>query len=84
MSDFEHPSCTILLDDAQSSSDKPSSRLYQTPSRTIQASNAGDLEAALQGIEQAIHDQHHVVSCFSYELGEYLLGVNPKRYSPSS
>ncbi len=79
MSDFEHLSCTILLDDAQSSSDKPSSRLYQTPLRTIQASNAGDLEAALQGIEQAIHDQHHVVSCFSYELGEYLLGLTPKR-----
>ena len=79
MSDFEHPSCTILLDDAQSSSDKPSSRLYQTPLRTIQASNAGDLEVALQGIEQAIHDQHHVVSCFSYELGEYLLGLTPKR-----
>lgn len=79
MSDFEHLSCTILLDDAQSSSDKPSSRLYQTPLRTIQASNAGDLEAALQGIEQAIHDQHHVVSCFSYELGEHLLGLTPKR-----
>jgi para-aminobenzoate synthetase/4-amino-4-deoxychorismate lyase len=79
MSDFEHLSCTILLDDAQSSNDKPSSRLYQTPLRTIQASNAGDLEAALQGIEQAIHDQHHVVSCFSYELGEYLLGLTPKR-----
>ena len=79
MSDFEHLSCTILLDDAQSSSDKPSSRLYQTPLRTIQASNAGDLEVALQGIEQAIHDQHHVVSCFSYELGEYLLGLTPKR-----
>ena len=79
MSDFEHLSCTILLDDAQSSSDKPSSRLYQTPLRTIQANNAGDLEAALQEIEQAIHDQHHVVSCFSYELGEYLLGLTPKR-----
>ena len=79
MSDFEHLSCTILLDDAQSSSDKPSSRLYQTPLRTIQASNAGDLEVALQGIEQAIHDQHHVVSCFSYELGEHLLGLTPKR-----
>ena len=79
MADFEHLSCTILLDDAQSSSDKPSSRLYQSPLRTIQASNAGDLEAALQEIEQAIHDQHHVVSCFSYELGEHLLGLTPKK-----
>lgn len=79
MADFEHLSCTILLDDAQSSSDKPRSRLYQSPLRTIQASNAGDLEAALQEIEQAIHDQHHVVSCFSYELGEHLLGLTPKK-----
>ena len=79
MSDFEHLSCTILLDDAQSSSEKPSSRLYQSPLRTIQASGAADLEAALQEIEQAIHDQHHVVSCFSYELGEHLVGLTPKK-----
>ena len=79
MSDFEHLSCTILLDDAQSSSDKPSSRLYQSPLKTIQASNAADLEVALQEIEQAIHDQQYVVTCFSYELGEYLLGLTPKK-----
>ncbi|MEN9929756.1 MAG: hypothetical protein RL604_3 [Pseudomonadota bacterium] len=79
MSDFEHLSCAILLDDAQSSSDKPSSRLYQSPLKTIQASNAGNLEAALQAIEQAIHDQHYVVTCFSYELGEHLLGLIPKK-----
>jgi para-aminobenzoate synthetase/4-amino-4-deoxychorismate lyase len=79
MRDFEHLSCTILLDDAQSSSDKPSSRLYQSPLKTIQASNAGNLEAALQAIEQAIHDQHYVVTCFSYELGEHLLGLIPKK-----
>ena len=79
MADFEHLSCTILLDDAQSSSEKPSSRLYQSPLRTIQASGAADLEAALQEIEQAIHDQLYVVTCFSYELGEYLLGLTPKK-----
>ena len=79
MADFEHLSCTILLDDAQSSSEKPSSRLYQSPLRTIQASGAADLEAVLQEIEQAIHDQLYVVTCFSYELGEYLLGLTPKK-----
>lgn len=79
MADFEHLSCTILLDDAQSSSEKPSSRLYQSPLRTIQASGAADLEAALQEIEQAIHDQLYVVTCFSYELGEYLLGLTQKK-----
>ena len=79
MSDFEHLSCTILLDDAQSSSDKPSSRLYQSPLKIIQASNAVDLEVVLQEIEQAIHDQQYVVTCFSYELGEHLLGLTPKK-----
>ena len=79
MSDFEHLSCTILLDDVQSSSDKPSSRLYQSPLRTIQASNAADLEVALQDIEQAIHGQLYVVACFSYEFGEHLLGLIPKK-----
>jgi para-aminobenzoate synthetase/4-amino-4-deoxychorismate lyase len=79
MSDSEHLSCTILLDDAQSSSDKPSSRLYQSPLKAIRATNAGDLEAALEDIEQAIHEQRHVVTCFSYELGEHLLGLTPKQ-----
>jgi para-aminobenzoate synthetase/4-amino-4-deoxychorismate lyase len=79
MSDFEHLSCTILLDDAQSSSDKPSSRLYQSPLKTIKANNAVDLEAALQEIEEAIHDQQYVVTCLSYELGEHLLGLTPKK-----
>jgi len=78
MADFEHLSCTILLDDAQSSSNNPSSRLYQSPLKTLQATNADNLDAALEEIEQAIHDQHHVVTCFSYELGEYLLGLTPK------
>lgn len=79
MTDFEHLSCTILLDDAQSSSNNPSSRLYQSPLKTSQATNADNLDAVLEEIEQAIHDQHHVVTCFSYELGEYLLGLRPKK-----
>ena len=79
MSDYEHLSCTILLDDAHSSNAQPSSRLYQSPLKVIQASNSVDLEAALEEIEQAIHDQLYVVSCFSYELGEYLLGLTPKK-----
>lgn len=78
MADFEHLSCTILLDDAQSSSNNPSSRLYQSPLKAIQATNAGNLDAALAEIEKAIHDQYHVVTCFSYELGEHLLGLTPK------
>jgi para-aminobenzoate synthetase/4-amino-4-deoxychorismate lyase len=79
MSDFEHLSCTILLDDAQSSSDHPSSRLYQSPLKAIQVTDPGNLDVALAEIEQAIHDQQYVVTCFSYELGEHLLGLIPKK-----
>lgn len=78
MANFEHLSCTILLDDAQSSSNNPSSRLYQSPLRTIQATSSDNLDEVLLEIEQAIHDQYHVVACFSYELGEHLLGLTPK------
>jgi len=78
MADFEHLSCTILLDDAQSSSNNPSSRLYHSPLKIIQATSASNLDAALEEIEQAIHDQQYVVTCFSYELGEHLLGLTPK------
>ena len=78
MSDFEQPSCTILLDDAQSSSNNPTSRLYQSPLKAIEATSAGNLDSALAEIEQAIHDQQYVVTCFSYELGEHLVGLTPK------
>jgi para-aminobenzoate synthetase/4-amino-4-deoxychorismate lyase len=68
-----------LLDDAQSSSNNPSSRLYQSPLKIIQATSASNLDAALEEIEQAIHDQQYVVTCLSYELGDFLLGLSPKK-----
>ncbi len=74
-------SCTILLDDAYSQASDPTSRLYQSPLKSIQATNANELDISLHQIEAAIHEGRYVVACFSYELGEFLLGLIPK---PSS
>lgn len=69
----------ILLDDAQSSHAKPSSRLYEealqcwtiypktTPSETIAAVNE-----CLQSINEALGRGECVVAAFAYELGLYI------------
>ena len=82
MSGSEHSSCTILLDDAHSQDSNPTSRLYQEPLATIVAHNASELDAAFAEIESALRQKKYVVSCFSYELGEYLIGITP-RISPT-
>ena len=73
-----HSSCTILLDDANSQESSPTSRLYQQPEQTIVAHDASELDAALTQIETALRQKKYVVSCFSYELGEHLIGITPK------
>jgi para-aminobenzoate synthetase/4-amino-4-deoxychorismate lyase len=81
MSRSEHLSCSILLDDAHSAIDNPSSRLYQHPIQYIEAHSAEELDIALSQIEAAIAQKKYVVSCLSYELGEHLVGIHPR---PSS
>ena len=78
MKDFGQIHCTILLDDAHSSIDHPSSRLYKNPLQYIQADNEVSLHKALNEIQDALNANKHVVTCFSYELGEYLIGLTPK------
>ncbi|MEO0047300.1 MAG: hypothetical protein RLZZ410_259 [Pseudomonadota bacterium] len=79
MSQHEHLSCSILLDDAQSPIEQPTSRLYQSASQFIQAHDSNGLESALNQIQTAIAAQKYVVACLSYELGEYLVGLTPKQ-----
>ena len=55
MKSLEPLSCTILLDDAYSQANHPSSRLYQSPIQVIDAKDASELNVAFQGIESAIH-----------------------------
>jgi para-aminobenzoate synthetase/4-amino-4-deoxychorismate lyase len=81
MSRSEHLSCSILLDDAHSAIDNPSSRLYQQPIQYIEAHSAEELDIALLQIETAIAQKKYVVSCLSYELGEHFVGIHPR---PSS
>ena len=78
MSGNEHSSCTILLDDAHSQASNPTSRLYQKPVETITAYDALGLDTALTQIESALRQKKYVVTCFSYELGEHLIGIKPK------
>lgn len=74
-------SCSILLDDAHSSPDNPTSRLYLQPTQYIEACSSKDLDLAIAQIETAITQKKYVVSCLSYELGEHLVGLPPR---PSS
>lgn len=78
MSSTEHSSCTILLDDAHSQASNPTSRLYQKPLETITAHDSLGLDAAFTQIESALRQKKYVVTCFSYELGEHLVGIKPK------
>lgn len=69
----------ILLDDAQSTGAKPSSRLYKqalrrwaiypgsSPSETIAA-----VDRCLQEINEALASGLYVVAAFAYELGQYI------------
>ena len=81
MSRSEHLSCSILLDDAHSAIDNPTSRLYQHPIQYIETHSAEELDLALLQIEAAIAQKKYVVSCLSYELGEHFVGIHPR---PSS
>ena len=76
-----HLSCTILLDDAQSTFDYPTSRLYSEPLAYLTAHAPNELELTLRAIQQHLSNQHYVVANFSYELGEYFQGLNPQKSS---
>ena len=72
----------ILLDDAQSSLTQPSSRLYESPTRTwcILPSGKDDedlmaIRQCLSELESALSDGQKLVSLFSYELGRLFQGL---------
>ena len=69
----------ILLDDAQSSAAKPSSRLYDSPLQSWCVLPSGELakdqrtiELCLAEIQQALQQGHFVVAAFAYELGRFI------------
>jgi para-aminobenzoate synthetase/4-amino-4-deoxychorismate lyase len=64
-----------LLDDCQSTADRPTSRLYEGLQETIVARTGTEVSAALLAIEDSTARGHPVVVVFSYELGEWLQGL---------
>ena len=82
----------ILLDDAQSSAARPSSRLYQhAPSEQWRIYPAAGIDNTLKAItsclnqiSSALSRGQYVVAAFSYELGNYLQGIPPKDYQTPS
>ena len=60
-----------LLDDCQSTADRPTSRLYEGLQETIVARTGTEVSAALLAIEDSTARGHPVVVVFSYELGEW-------------
>jgi len=72
-----HSSCTILLDDAQSTSGNPTSRLYDNPISHLTANSADEVVQTLQTIQHYLAQKKYVVANFSYELGEYFQGLKP-------
>ena len=75
----------ILLDDAKSTVERPSSRLYQhvlaswnVPTSPITAENILATQLCLEEITAALERGEYVVAAFSYELGRQLHGL-PQR-----
>lgn len=75
----------ILLDDAQSTSLQPTSRLYREPLRSwsISASSLDietkkRIEQCLSEIQEALHHGQFLVIAFSYELGRYIHRLPPR------
>jgi para-aminobenzoate synthetase/4-amino-4-deoxychorismate lyase len=71
----------ILLDDAQSTDQRRTSRLYGLPCDHWRITQTKDIHACLTAIESALQKGRYVATAFSYECGEFLQGLTPK---PSS
>lgn len=80
----------ILLDDAQSSAAKPSSRLYDVPLQSWCILPSGNptqdqsaIEQCLAEIQQALKQGQHVVAAFAYELGRFIHQLSPREIASS-
>jgi len=73
----------ILLDDAQSTIAKPSSRLYEQAlqlwtiyPQPCHAQTIAAVDQCLQDINQALAQGEYVVAAFAYELGSYIHNID--------
>lgn len=72
-----HQVC-VLLDDSESTETDPRSRLLTNAVRRWKVLATDSVEVVLQEMQSARDDGLYVVALFSYELGEYLQGLEPR------
>jgi para-aminobenzoate synthetase/4-amino-4-deoxychorismate lyase len=72
----------LLLDDAESSRDQPTSRLYQEPKQTWRVDRVSELKDCFSGIEAALAAGDFVVALFAYELGYHFQKIVCKYPEP--
>ena len=80
----------ILLDDAQSSAAKPSSRFYDSPLQSWRILPSGNLiedqhavDCCLEDITKALNEGKFVVAAFAYELGRLIHQLSQRDISSS-
>ena len=62
----------ILLDDAESSAAKPTSRLYQEPIAHWVAFTPAEIDTCFEAIQSALKANHYVVCLVAYEYGQVI------------
>ena len=72
----------ILLDDAESSAAKPTSRLYQEPIAHWVAFTSAEIDACFEAIQSALKANHYVVCLVAYEYGQIIHRL-PSTSSPA-
>jgi para-aminobenzoate synthetase/4-amino-4-deoxychorismate lyase len=69
--------CFALLDDCDADAAHPRSRLYSGYLGTLRCTQAQQLPALMQQLQQALREGRHAVGLFAYELGAAMHGVAP-------
>jgi para-aminobenzoate synthetase/4-amino-4-deoxychorismate lyase len=72
----------FLLDDVESSRERPTSRLYQQVQKKWSANRFSEVQTCFDGIESALRRGENVVALFAYELGYYWQGIKCKHPEP--
>ena len=72
----------ILLDDAESSATKPTSRLYQEPIAHWVAFTPAEIDTCFEAIQSALKSNHYVVCLVAYEYGQIIHRL-PSTSSPA-
>ncbi|MES2830594.1 MAG: aminodeoxychorismate synthase component I [Pseudomonadota bacterium] len=66
----------VLLDDCDATIGSPTSRLYTEFVKTLECRDAGEFDALLEAMQQAIETGLHAVGLFAYELGAQCHGID--------